>query len=268
VVALAALPFFLLRLKRSLQAPGGLSTGDRVIVAFALGFGLDALLALGGPGAFEAGQLAPGLGLRLGLVLALTTLSAASGLAPGHWAWRGLAMALGAGFFLVSLPAMSRRSYTMSAHEAPELAWKRGFLASHGLRDAIVLDRDPRFWTVHKVSATSIQEVAAKEGAAKAILDNRHFRVVYVCQRLELDPRNREWVLPPGEELSGAPGLEPVAQVRVTPMTRLRISRLLPAGQGSPAPALAVRDALAGIPPEARDAVRETHLRRYMESLP
>jgi len=268
VVGLMALPFFLLRLKRAAQSPGGANPGDVVIAAIALGSGLDALLILGGPGGFEGGQLTPGLGLRLGLTLALTTLSAASQLDPGRWAWRGLGTGLAAGFFLVSLPAMSRRAYTMALHEAPELAWKRAFLAGRSLRDAIVLDRDPRFWTVHKVSATSIQEVSAKEGAAKAILDNRHFRVVYVCQRLELDPRNREWVLPPGENLAEAHGLEPVAQARVTPMVRLRISRLLPAGQGSPASAHTVRDPLAGIPVEARDAVRETHLRRFMEALP
>lgn len=268
VISLSALPFFLLRAKRTLQDQGAVPSADLVVTLFALGFCVDALLTLSGRGGFEGGRLATEFGLRLGLAMAITTASAACGLDPRRWAWRTLSAALGAGFFLVSLPAMARRAYSLDAHEGPELAWKRAFIASHPLVDVVILDRDPRIWTAHRVTAISIREVAAKKDAVLALLNNRQFRHIYVCQELEVDPRNGEWVLPPMDSLDLPNGLQLLQEVRITPLSRLRISRLLPPGEGTPGPPQVVRDLREAIPATAQDPLREAYLKRFLGYLP
>lgn len=263
-----ALPFFVLLMLKTFARFRTAPPARMALAIFSLGCAAHALLlACYFWGKFDDPVIRR-LSLPLNLTLVIATVAVA---AEMNWAgkiWRILAVAVGAGFFAFSVPAMARHSYTLEYYVGREMEWRREFMAKHPEKDYLFIDNDCLMWITHLVSGTTVQQAVKQKGNIIFNFRNHIFSAIYVFQRLTVNPDTGRESIPNEDDLGPDYQLSTVWERRFTPFTVSRISRIVSIREGPvelPKPKPVPLEKLS---PQEQERIRQQYMDNFIKRLP
>ena len=268
VLGFLALPFFALWTLKSFRQLRAAPPPRAALAIFALGFAAHTLLLLCYFWGRFDDPVIRRLSLPLNLTLVIATITVAAELSWHGRIWPLLAVAIGAGFFAHSLPAMARHGYSAEYYVGREMEWRREFIAAHPERDYLFIDNNSIIWITHLVSATPVRQALDQKGNIIFNFRNRIFSAIYVFQRLGIDPGSGRMTVPAEDDPGPDYQLETVWERRFTPLTVSRISRVVSIREGPATPPERPPASLEKLTPEEREKIRLKYMDNFIKRLP
>jgi len=268
VLGFLALPFFALWSLKTLRHLRAAPPPRAALAVFALGFAAHTLLLLCYFWGRFDDPVIRRLSLPLNLTLVIATITVAAELSWNGRIWPLLAVAIGAGFFAHSLPAMARHGYSAEYYVGREMEWRREFIAAHPERDYLFIDNNSIIWITHLVSATPVRQALEQKGNIVFNFRNRIFSAIYVFQRLGIDPGSGRLTVPAEDDPGPDYQLETVWERRFTPLTVSRISRVVSIREGPVTPPVRPLVSLDKLTPEEREKIRLEYMDNFIKRLP
>jgi len=263
-----ALPFFALWTVQTLRALRTAPPAKSALAIFAVGLAAHTLLLLCYFWGRFDDPVIRRLSLPLNLTLVIATVTVAAEMNWHGRVWRFLAVVVGAGFFVHSLPAMARHDYSLQYYVGREMDWRREFIAAHPERDYLVIDNNSIIWITHLVSSTPVLQALLHKENIVFNHRNHTFTAIYVFQRYSVEPDTGRLVLPAEDDLGADYQLETVWERRFTPLTVSRISRVLSVREGPTAQPVPQPKPLEGMTPAEQEKARAQFLERFIKRLP
>ncbi|MBX3736893.1 MAG: hypothetical protein KF715_09405 [Candidatus Didemnitutus sp.] len=227
-LGLAALPFLLLLVVRTLRQSRDATTDSADVgsafVVLGL-FGLAALLMTYFWGQFDHPVIRR-LSLPVHLLLGLAIVVVGASFLRTARGWQLAIAGAVAALVFQGLPMMAQRAYEWDYTPGVEMAWRDEFLKKFPARDYLFIDQDSTFWITQRMPATPIKQAGERKEGLAYHLRNHSFSAMYVFQRFTVNDQTGALTIDPADDIGPDFELEPVMQKRVATLHLARISRI------------------------------------------